>query len=319
MHRLKRLTTHFAWVIALATMTGCAAGLGVAPSAGSPVLQPARTTLAFGRGWIAAGGILYHLPRYMPTRAQALPRVIDSTLVSYGDGPVLVKPKVYLVFWGYKKYGDPDKVMPLLENYYKNMGGSAHNNIYTQYYQIVGGVTSYITNPTNQLGGVWNDPHAIPLSPTDVQVAAEALKAVTHFGYDPNGSYVIATAHGHSTAGFGSYWCGYHSATTMTGGDLVSYTNLPYAPDSGVNCGSNATAAPSDESSVDEGVTIIAGHEEGESVTDPNPPSGWDNVQYGEIGDICVWKEIENEPFGKYSYTMQPMFSNASATCVQSY
>jgi hypothetical protein len=38
--------------------------------------------------------------------------------------------------------------------------------------------------------------------------------------------------------------------------------------------------------STDEGVTIVEGHEEGESITDPNPPSGWYKGGYGEIPDI---------------------------------
>ncbi len=69
----------------------------------------------------------------------------------------------------------------------------------------------------------------------------------------------------------------------------------------------------------DEGVTIVEGHEYGESVTDPNPPTGWYNNREGEIGDICAWQDIENDPFAKQSFTSQPMFSNATQSCVQSY
>jgi hypothetical protein len=318
MDKQTRLGGYFACVMALA-IAGCAANGGIAPSAGSPALAPAANALTFGPGWIQKGGILYRTPRYMPTKSEALHRVAVSSVVSYGAGTVIVSPKVYLVFWGYKKYGDPDNVKPLLQSYMESMGGSTHNAIYTQYYQILNGMTTYVRNPKKQYGGSWNDNDPVPASPSDLQVANEALKAVTHFGYDPNGSYVIATPHEHSTSGFGSSWCGYHSAAQTTAGKLVSYTNLPYMPDGGLNCGSSATLPPSDETSLDEGVTIVEGHEEGESVTDPNPPAGWNNAQYGEIGDLCVWQNIANEPFGTYSYTMQPMFSNATASCVQTY
>ncbi len=57
------------------------------------------------------------------------------------------------------------------------------------------------------------------------------------------------------------------------------------------NCGANFISPPKDESGADEGVTIVEGHEYAESVTDPNPPSGWYNNSYGEIGDICAWTE----------------------------
>jgi serine protease len=199
------------------------------------------------------------------------------------------------------------------------MGGSGHNNIYTQYYEISNGNKVFITNPSNQLAGSWeDDTNPIPRHPTDAQVAAEAVRAVQHFGYNSNASYVVATAHGRSTSGFNSQWCAYHSATTYNG-NLVSYTNLPYIPDAGANCGANIIGAPSDESGADEGVTIVGGHEYGESVTDPNPNTGWDNGTYGEIGDICAWTNIQNDPFGSFSYTSQPMYSNASSSCVHSY
>ena len=131
--------------------------------------------------------------------------VSKAILLNYGNGPVLVKPKAYIIFWGYKTYGDTDGVAKLLQQYSKVMGGSSHNDIYTQYYEIVNSKTIDITNPKKQLGGVWfDDTNAVPAHPTDSQVAAEALNGVAKFGYHANGSYVVATPTGHSSAGFGS-------------------------------------------------------------------------------------------------------------------
>jgi hypothetical protein len=299
-------------------MVGCAANSNVTPLTGATTQQQAHTVPS-GPEWHYSNGVLYHTPHVMVTRQMATGQIKSAILLSYGGGPVLVTPKVYLIFWGYKTYGDPDHVKRLLKLYSKNMGGSGHNNIYTQYYQKVGGTTTYITNPTTQLGGVWEDDHnSVPGSPSDAQVAAEALNGVAHFGYDANGSYVVATPHGHNSAGFGSQWCAYHGAA-FTSNKLVSYTNLPYMPDAvpQTNCGANIIAPPSDESGTDEGVTIVQGHEYGESVTDPNPPSGWYNPSAGEIGDICAWQNIQNDTFHHHSYTMQPMFSNATQSCVQ--
>jgi serine protease len=299
-------------------MVGCAQNSGMAPTTGSSTMAQAQST-GNGAGWIHAGNIVYHVPHYMATRSAAAHAVVPDVLFTYYNGPVLLTPKIYLIFWGYKTYGDTDDVAKLLKAYVKVMGGSGHNNIYTQYYDIVNSKTNYVTNPKKQLGGVWFDQtNAVPANPTDAQVAQESLQGVAHFGYDVNASYVVATPHGHSTQGFGTQWCAYHS-NTFSGNNLVSYTNLPYMPDAGANCGANFTAAPKDESATDEGVTIVEGHEEGESVTDPNPGTGWYNFQYGEIGDICAWTDIQNDTFGKKSYTMQPMFSNASQSCVHTY
>ncbi len=150
-------------------------------------------------------------------------------------------------------------------------------------------------------------------------MAAEAAAAVAHFGDTPdlNASYVIATPHGRSTSGFGTQWCAYHSAVSVSG-KMISYSNLPYQPDAGANCGANFISPPSDESGADEGVTIVEGHEYGESVTDPVPFSGW-NSGSGEIGDLCAWTNVLNDPFRTKQYTSQPMFSNATTSCVHSY
>ncbi len=155
-----------------------------------------------------------------------------------------------------------------------------------------------------------------PASPTDAQVAQESLNGVAKFGYNNNASYVVATPHGHNSEGFGTQFCAYHSSVEYES-QLVSYTNLPYMPDAGQACGANYLQAPKDESSVDEGVTIVEGHEYGESITDPNPGTGWYNFTAGEIGDACAWMDIQNDTFGKKSYTMQPMYSNATESCVQ--
>lgn len=304
--------------VATLAMVGCASNAGLAPIGGA-TQQQTQSTVPSGQGWVEKDGVLYHVPHYMGTRAMAS-HVRHDILLNYGNGPVLVKPKAFIIFWGYGTYGDPDGVAALLKKYSKVMGGSGHNNIYTQYYEKSGSKTINIKDEKKQFGGAWMDnTNPVPTSPTDAQVAAEALQGVAHFGYHQNASYIVATPTGHSSSGFKTQWCAYHSAT-YSGGKLVSYTNLPYMPDAGANCGASIISPPSDETGVDEGVTIVEGHEYGESVTDPNPPTGWYNGAEGEIGDICAWQDIENDPFAKStSYTMQPMFSNATQSCVQSY
>ncbi len=316
MDKLSRLVGIAACVSALAA-AGCASNSGVTPSSGSPMSLQQQS--AVNGGWVHDGGVSYATPHYMATRNAQRPAVKPDILLGYGNGPVLTKPKMYLIFWGYKANGDADKIKKLLVAYAKSIGGTPYDNIYTQYYDIVGGVKTNILDQKGQYGGAWSDnTTAVPTHPTDSQVAAEALLGVAHFGYNPNASYIVATPHGHSSSGFATSWCAYHSATQYNG-QLVSYTNLPYMPDAGQNCGANIISPPSDELGVDEGMTIVEGHEYGESVTDPNPPSGWYNNSYGEIGDICAWQNIQNDTFRLMSWTAQPMFSNATQSCVHSY
>jgi len=319
MYRHSRLVGILGCAATLA-IVGCSANSGMTPNAGSAASSFVQHAAPTGPDWIRSGNVVYRKPHYFPTREMAAGRKVnpDITLTYFG-GPVLTNPKTYLILWGYKTYGDPNKVAKLLKNYLRVEGGSAHNNIYTQYYETVSGSNIFITNPNKQSGGVWDDEtDAVPASPTDAQVAAEANVGVQHFGYDPNGSYIVATPNGRNSAGFGTSFCAYHSASYN--GNVVSYTNLPYMPNAGGSCGAGFLPnPPKGESSADEGVTIVEGHEYGESVTDPEPGSGWYNFADGEIGDICAWQGIANEKFHRKSYTMQPMFSNATSSCVQTY
>jgi serine protease len=299
----------------LAGVLGCAAALALAGCAANGSIAP--TTASTISGQAGSMHVLRYLPTRNPGRGIAPNSGSGEGVLTYNGGPVLLKPKAYLIFWGYKKYGDPDKVAPLLDAYFKSVGGSGHNSIYTQYYDVVGSKTTYITNFRGQLGGVWLDnTNAVPAEPTDLQVAKEALNGVSHFGYDANGSYIVATPHGRSTIGFGTQWCAYHSSTQV-GSGVVSYTNFPYIPDAGESCGAGATSPPKDQRAKDEGVTIVEGTEYGESITDPNPGTGWYNFEYGEIGE-CGWS-IANDPFGKKSYTTAAMYSDATESCLQEY
>lgn len=304
MKTLLRLVGVFGCAATIVT-TGCSSGSNVAPlPGGATPVQPEQVQTR-------------HVIHYMGTRA-VVPAAVYGISFLYGGGPVLVKPKMYLIFWGFKTYGDPDKVKPLLEEYAKHIGGSAHDNIYTQYYATSNGKHVDVKNPGSQFGGAWeDDTDPVPASPSDAQVQAEALEGVKHLGFNPNGSYVVATPTGHSTPGFGYDFCAYHSAL-QSSGETISYTNLPYQPDERGLCGADIISPPADESGADEGVTIVEGHEYGESISDPVPLSGW-TWQKNEIGDVCAWYDVQNDPFGDKSYTSQPMYSNASQSCVHSY
>lgn len=285
------------------------------PPVNGGAVQSAQATLPQGRGWTYAGGAIFHQPHYAAPRGRApMGRYFHEP---YLGGSVIIAPKYYFVFWGYKKYGDAHNVEPLLETYAKSMGGSGHSNIETQYYEQTGSTKTYITNAKHQYGGAWDDNSAVPKVPTDAQVATEALSGIKHFGFDPNGVYIVATPHNHSEADFPVHWCSYHSVTYFKK-KQVPYIYMPYIPDGGAGCGANDVKPPKDESGVDEGVTIMAGHEFGETITDPIPGTAWYGPQ-GEIADVCAWHDIANDKFGRKTYTMQPMGSNADDACVQTY
>jgi serine protease len=246
-------------------------------------------------------------------------------------------PKVYLVLWGRQwKQGDPSGEVALLKGFFKGVGGSAWLNTVTQYCQDVPVGTTFCNgqgtpagNQPGMLAGVWADRGSpAPSHPTQSQLAAEAIAAARHFGNttgESNASvqYVIATSPNHSSAGFGSQFCAWHTWTRSAVG-RVSYTNLPYITDAGANCGADFNGLGADA-----GITLIEGHEFTEAITDPFPITGWVDDSGGyEIGDVCAWVQTGQgaaafTTFTTGTFAVQSLWSNAfdgdAGGCVLSY
>jgi len=114
------------------------------------------------------------------------------------------------------------------------------------------------------------------------------VSAAAHFGNTLAGSnasvqYVIATATGNNASGFGTRYCAWHSSTSSSSGN-IAYTNLPYITDAGGSCGANFNGLGPHA-----GITIVGGHEMGETITDQFPSSGWLDSNGAENGDKCAW------------------------------
>src|SRR3954451_7469454 len=131
-----------------------------------------------------------------------------------GPGAIGVEqqPAVYLIWWGTEwangfQTADTDgklysskTLQSYLSSFFQNLGGSPWANIQTQYCNTVlpgstscVGGTGFITNPRKQLKGVWVDPTPVPddiaalglaENLVDDPIAAEAMRASAHFGYD---------------------------------------------------------------------------------------------------------------------------------------
>jgi hypothetical protein len=286
----------------------CAAALSAsAVLANASVVRLARSQhVVQNAAWHYENGVTFATPHYMATTRNARPQL--SGLLNWGGGYVQHPPTIYLTFWGWKT--DPANAAPFLTKFLKGVGGSKWLHVVTQYYDGSG----KITNPRGQLKGVWNDPSAVPSQPTDAQIAQEALNSAKWFNVsDQNASYVIATPTGHNSQGFGSSYCAYHGKVS-NGGVILAYTNLPYMPDAGSNCGANSVNGGSQ--GLLDGVSIVEGHELAETQTDPNYFTGWNGGQ-GEIGDICVWQNLGNTQFRNGTFAVQPLYSDFAGTCVR--
>ena len=253
----------------------------------------------------------------------------NSTELTYhgGVGGVGVETgadKVYLVYWGSQwTNNDPSGEAALQQNFFSHVGGSPWNNSVTQYCQGVasGTVTcgtsgTHATNPSGVLADFWYDNRAAPSSPSQSQLAAEAIAAAAHFGNTTATSntqvqYVINTATGNNASGFGTQYCAWHSSTSSSYG-TIAYTNMPYITDAGASCGANFNGLGPTA-----GITIVGGHEFAETETDIFPNGGWLDGRGSENGDKCAWISSgqgasANVTMGSATFPVQSLWSNAA-------
>jgi hypothetical protein len=266
---------------------------------------------------------------------------------------VQTSPKVYLVYWGWGESGalpagtncapqtvtegstsatlacDPDGAGKRMADFVYQLGGTDWAGVQTQYYQAdSAGNKQSITNPQNQLGGIWvddaNDISGLPKTsagnpggPTNTytDLAQEAARAISHFGITDltNANIAIAKSPNYSDPNaLSTGYCAFHDYTqpNIENGIYngvqsgIAYTNMPYAlainSGSANVCGENAVN-PGAAGKLD-GYSIVLGHEIEETVTDPGAEvvlgsglgttdlGGWyDTVDANENGDKCAW------------------------------
>ena len=272
-------------------------------------------------------------------RARGVARPRRSNDLSYhgGVGGIGVEsaPRVYVVFYGSQWSSDPSGEATIVQNFLNGVGGSSWLNSVTQYCQSVSSGTIYCNgagtaagNTSGLLVGVWFDnASAAPSQPSQSNLAAEAVRAAAHFGNTTSSSntssqYVIATAHGNNSSGFGTQYCAYHSSTSSSYGN-VAYTNLPYITDAGASCGANFNGLGPNA-----GITIVEGHEMAETITDQFPNGGWLDSRGEENGDKCAWISSGQGASSTISistgtFPVQSLWSNAfsggSGGCVLSF
>lgn len=237
-----------------------------------------------------------------------LARSGTSTNLTWHGGPIQTATKVYVVFWG-PKWTTSDGEYKALTGFLGAIGGHSWIGTDTQYT----GSNGTVGNPSNYLGGTWIDTSSPPSHPSSSAVGAEAEKAVGHFGYGGvNASYMVAIQSGNDPRGFKTQWCAWHSSENESQG-IVSYTMFPYQSDAGASCGVGSVNNPGTY----DGVTIVGGHEEAETQTDPQPNTGWLDSSGEENGDKCAWQNLENNS-NAGGYPTQPLWDNKISGCAQS-
>ena len=309
-----------------ASAAGGAAGLWprVPASAGQLVQGP--TDYFWPRGHDAESG----------GKASAAAAASPGNNLVYGGGAapgsVSTAPALYVVFWG-SQWSQSDPYASYLTSFLSGLYGPGDDWSAVTKEFCEGVPAGTVTCPTGAphvgvpsgslVKGVWFD-NSLPATPVTAgvlnipavdQMAAEAVRAAAHFGNTAPGSntetqYVIALPSLFLAPGEG-YYCAYHSSISSNYGD-VAYTNLPYLTDVGSLCGQDSVNA----NGTYDGVSIVAGHEFLETITDMRPPSGWTDTSGEENADKCAWitsgqGAMANLTLSTGTFAVQSTWSNA--------
>jgi hypothetical protein len=242
------------------------------------------------------------------------PSSLDKANLAYHGGPVIVTPKVVLIFWGpgFSNVASPDYAYAQeLQNYRNQLGATPEFNVITQYSGI---------ELANLGAGTpdWFDTSTPPNNVTDANVRSKVSQYLTLYPANASAIYEVVlpstsySSFGTSTScgGPNVQYCAYHSYFT-SGSTVVKYSIQPYPSCGGIGgCQvSGWTAAQNQEHFVV--------HETREAVTDPQSNAWYDgSPNTGEADDKCAWNPTPFIGTGGYAYQYE--WSNASAACVQS-
>jgi hypothetical protein len=273
-------------------------------------------------------------------------------MLTYHGGETLINDSVDLIFWGsWWKSGDPRarKVMTELKSLFTGLGDSSWANTVTQYcwYNSDIGAT-YAPNPDNAnngslLGSAVVDPSNPPPKPTDQNFTDEVYKEKPMDFYGFNVPMIVTPPGVYPTNGD----CAYHGSGTEPITPVPNYyawAVVPYAMASDV-----AGCQLHGRINIYGALSMLAGHEWAETVTDPFGGSNiggsfstsW-TAQVGpkgtpasqiEIADLCQPLDVDGvlqeditgkvqAPFSlKLStgtFTMQTLWSNEAGPASQS-
>ncbi len=243
----------------------------------------------------------------------------------YNGGPVQHDPHIYLLFWGPGWSTSTETTSAsYLERFYSGLGVEPKDNwslVTSQYTDTSGTGPDFFGSVYR---GAFFDTSTPPSGVNQSQLAAEATAFASResIADGENAQVVVATQSGTCpqdfyaptcNGGSGTY-CAWHAAASY-GTGWLTYTNLPYILDAKKACGEDYV---NHSAGTNDGWSIVGGHEYAETITDPEPVTGWidlsDGLSGGEIGDKCAWRfGVSGDiTLSTGTFAVQSLYSNAA-------
>jgi hypothetical protein len=237
--------------------------------------------------------------------------------IAWNGGPVMAgAPDVHLIWygnWNQSNGSDTAAGQTLVRDFISGLGGSNHIAINKAYTgsggtQVTGNVGTVQEANVGYLKGI----RAKRLRDTDITTIVTNY-INSHGGAQPNAVYFVLTSSDvNETSGFCRNYCGWHTNGTIGGVD-VKYSFVGNANRCLSSCAAQTTS-PNGNAGVDGMISVIA-HEFEETLTDPDPRSGWTDANGAENADKCAWTFGQSPillPGGAYYNVTLPAASIAS-------
>ncbi len=205
--------------------------------------------------------------------------------ILYNGGPVMTNTagvKVYIIWYGNWAGNTATTIVP---EFLSHLGGSAYYNINTTYYDAS---NAHIKNLVT-LAGQTTDNYSQGTKLSDAKIKTVVTTAITNGSLpkDANALYFVLTSKDvNETSGFCTAYCGWHTAGTIKKAN-IKYSFVGDAARCISSCAIQSTS-PNNNAGADGMLSVIA-HELEETVTDPNPRSGWAFATGNENADQCAW------------------------------
>jgi hypothetical protein len=292
---------------------------------------------------LTAGGQRVHIfPTTKGVEALAAAGTASASGLLYNGGPVMLSAKAYAIFWipatlqTGKSTAMSSAYRNLQMNFLKDYPGHGVASNNTQYYQggsttrkyiqDVGGLAgSYVETRAYPPGGCYGSFFHNHNCLTDAQLQAEIKRVMAFKGWSGGmgNIFLLFTSRGEASCfGFGcSYtdYCAYHGTFVNAAGQIVIYSNQPYAEVS--VCQASGVPSPNGNLAADAEVSL-ASHELTEAITDPLG-TAWFDANGNEIADLCAYTYgfngwdggSANQMWNGHFYLLQMEYDNYRHTC----
>ncbi len=249
-----------------------------------------------------------------PNNASSVEFDTGNQIQYWGGSVILGGSRVYVIWYGTFDSG----TVGILSTLLGSIGGSPYFNINTGYFDSSG---NSISNSVSFMGSVQNNyTRGKALHTSDIGGIVSDTLSGGLLPLDTNGLYMVLTAGDVSVTGFGTQFCGYHTAQTM-GSNNIHYAFIGNPDPAHLNnCAVQQTNSPNNNPGADAMASTMT-HELEEFTTDPNLDAWYDSGG-NEVADKCAWNfgttysapngSLANMNLGGNNYLIQQDWVNAS-------